>query len=522
MNNCRSLRHRWAVCAVYFFLSLSTFAGLKLPALFSDHMVLQAGQEDACWGWAPAGDEVKVSFVNSAGETKATGSATAGSDGRWSLKLPVLSSGEKGTLQIRSGSSEITITDVLIGEVWLGSGQSNMERAVSGGNVPQDMADNAKKEAAAAQPNIRFFYVTKFGADRPEPDVQGRWLVVTPEVVGKCSATAWYFAQSLRERIGAPVGMIVSCWGGTPVEGWTPREAIDATSVGASIWKKHNDLLAQFPPELVKELRAAMDTWNASTPEFKKQNPKPRLPYWPTSSQVPTRLYNGMIHGLAPYTLQGILWYQGESNASRYNEYGELIRSMVSAWRKDWGTDLPFYYVELAGLGRPQLLPVEAPPAWPFIREAQAGVLQLPKTGVATAVDLGMADDIHPPFKKPLGQRLAGLAAADVYGKEGLVRSPQFSGFKIESSKVRVTLAFADGLRTRDGGPAKGFAVRGADGQWKWAEAQIDGETVLVWNKEVERPEAVRYGWAGNPVLSLENGAGLPLRPFRTDSDSAQ
>lgn len=501
---------------------LSAFGELKLPALFSDHMVLQAGQEVACWGWAQAGDKVTVSFVNKAGETQAVNSTITASDGRWSLNLPALAAGDTGTLKVCSGSSEKKIADVLVGEVWLGSGQSNMARAAAGGNVPQDMAENAKKEAAAAQPNIRFFDVTRIGADQPEPDVQGRWFVVTPDVVGNCSATAWYFAQSLRERIGAPVGMIVSCWGGTPVEGWTPREAINATSIGASIWKKHNDLLAQFSPEKVKELRAAMDTWNASTPEFKKQNPKPKLPYWPTSSQVPTRLYNGMIHGLAPYTLQGILWYQGEQNSSRYTEYGELIRSMVSAWRKDWGKDLPFYYVELAGIGRPQLFPVEAPPAWPFIREAQAGVLQLPKTGVATAVDLGMADDIHPPLKKPLGQRLAGLAAADVYGKEGLVRSPQFSEFKIENSKVRVTLAFADGLRTRDGGPAKGFAVRGSDGQWKWAEAQIDGGTVLVWNKEVERPGAVRYGWAGNPVLSLENGAGLPLRPFRTDSDSAQ
>lgn len=228
-----------------------------------------------------------------------------------------------------------------------------------------------------------------------------------------------------------------------------------------------------------------------------------------------------MIHGLAPYTLQGFLWYQGESNADRAPLYGELIQAMVKRWRSDWHNELPFYYVELASFRPPQTEPIE-PRGWGYIREAQAEVLKLPKTGVATGIDLGLAADIHYPMKKPLSRRLEGMALADIYGKPGLVRSPQLDGFKLDGSQVRLQLKNADGLRVRAGGEAVGFVIAGADHRWVWAQAKIDKDEILVWSDEVAKPAAVRYGWANNPKISIENAAGLPLRPFRTDSQSPE
>lgn len=504
-------------------LLVSTFAvraELSLPPLFSDRMVLQADKPTAIWGRGTAGGEVKVRFLDQAGAVKAESTATVEADGRWSLKLPALPARSGGVLEVQAGSDSKKINDVLVGDVWLGSGQSNMEYATGAANVPKEIAEVAVWEAEAAQPQIRFFVVEKkAGVPNPLKEVNGTWTIITPGNVGKISATSWYFAQALNEKLDIPVGMIVSCWGGTPVEAWMSQEMFDGTEASKEIWKRHNDLLGSYTPEKVKKLREDMVTWQKAnpTPELqrKNRNTRPKYPYWAESSRVPVRLYNGMLHGLIPYTLQGVIWYQGEANASRPEIYGELIQAMVKGWRKEWNEELPFYYVELAGYQKPQVEPVED--GYALIREAQAEVLELPKTGVATAVDIGLSDDIHPPYKKAVGQRLAGLALKEVHGQDLLAESPSYAGSRVEGDKMRISLKNAAGLRVKDGTEVKGFVITDASGQWKWAQAKLDGEDVVVWADGITQPVAVRYAWASFPVLSLYNSADLPLRPFRTD-----
>jgi sialate O-acetylesterase len=511
-----------------FLLLVSLFAGsvtlraeLSLPALFSEHMVLQSAKPTAFWGRGTPAAEVKVEFRDTKGEVRSQATATVTADGKWSAKLPALPAGSAGSLVIQSGADNQTIGDVLVGEVWLGSGQSNMEYATAAANVPKDIAEVAQKEAAAAKPQIRFFVVEKkAGEPQPLEEVNGAWTIVTPGNVGKVSATSFYFAQALQETLGVPVGMIVSCWGGTPVEAWMSQEMLDSTKASKEIWKRHNDLLGSYTPEKVKRLREEMSAWQKAnpTPELqrKNRNTKPKYPYWAESSRVPVRLYNGMLDGLIPFTLQGIIWYQGEANASRPEIYGELIQAMVRGWREKWGEELPFYYVELAGHQKPQQEPSEGGLA--LIREAQAEVLRLPKTGVATAVDIGLSDDIHPPYKKEVGRRLAGLALKNVHGRDQQADSPSYAKYEIEGGKVRITLNNASGLRARDGSEIKGFAIADSSGRWQWAQARVEGEQVVVWSDEVKQPATVHYGWASFPVLSLVNAAGLPLRPFRTDN----
>lgn len=521
------LRYRLIHFTLIVFFAASGFASaaLHVPALFSDHMVLQSSKETAFWGSGDVGGKVTVVFFDETGTSAAEASASVGADGKWKLHLPPLAAGTSGAVEIRQDSGEaIRIEDVVAGEVWLGSGQSNMEYQTAAANVPREISAVAVEGAGASTPSIRFFTVVKkSGAPNPVEEVEGQWVVVTPDNVGKLSATGWYFAHALWENLQVPVGMIISCWGGTPVEAWMSKEMLDSTQASRQIWDRHNKLLASYTPEKVKQLQDAMKAWQKAnpTPELQRKNraSKPQYPYWATSSRVPVRLYNGMLHGLIPYTLQGVIWYQGEANASRPGIYGELIQAMVKGWREAWGEELPFYYVELAAHMKAQETPVQEP-SWAFIREGQADILQLPKTGVATAVDVGLADDVHPPYKKIVGQRLAGLALRDVHGREGQVESPQFADFKISGSEVRIMLKNAEGLRVKDGGEVKGFAICGPDRQWKWAQAKVEGEDVIVWNEDISQPAAVRYAWADNPVISLVNEAGLPLRSFRTDRDA--
>jgi sialate O-acetylesterase len=510
------------LCLVAFLISsLTARADLTLPPLFSDHMVLQSGKASAIWGRGNASAGVRVRFCDETGAVRSEAAASVAADGKWALKLPPLPAGTAGFLEIRSASETKKIEDVLVGEVWLGSGQSNMEYRTAASNVPEKIAGIAREEAAAATPQIRFFVVEKkAGQPKPLEEVGGRWTIITPGNVGGVSAVSWYFAQALHEKLEVPVGMIVSCWGGTPVEAWMSREMLDGTKASKEIWERHEKLIASYTPEKVQKLRDEMAAWQKAnpTPELQRKNAKakPKYPYWAESSRVPVRLYNGMLHGLIPYTLQGVIWYQGEANASRPGIYGELIRAMVNGWRKAWGEELPFYYVELAGHKKPQGEPSEGGLA--VIREAQAEVLQLPKTGVATAVDLGLSDDIHPPYKKEVGQRLAGLALSEVHGLNVPAKSPSYRSSKVEGDKIRLSFDDASGLRSRDGGEVKGFAITDGEGQWKWAQAEVEGEEVIVWSEGVSQPSAVRYGWANFPVLSLVNAAGLPLRPFRTDT----
>jgi len=526
-----------------FFLTMETAsADVRLPAVISDHAMLQAGKPIAIWGWAEPGAQVKVAFVGSNGNALGDFSATADASGKWSGRLPQQKSGTAGHLDITTdkGGSK-TVNDVLIGEVWLGGGQSNMVYTIDGKaggdwKNPEEVAaikQNiiiAQQEADAAQPPIRYFLVAGYRADQPKDDVRGQWVLGDSKNVATFSAVAWNFAVALEDKAHVPVGLIVSCVGGTPAQSWMSKETLAATLVGAEVLEHSQQAFVAAQAAQAKYV-ADLKAWTDAnpTPELQGQNalskPNPKGAYSAPNPQRPLqpyeevcRLYNGMIHGLEPYTLRGIIWFQADGNNSYPSEYSELFQALIKEWRAEWNEALPFYFVEMNNMSKPQTKPVEPNPL-SLIREQQHGGLLQPGVAMVAAIDVGTQNP-HFPNKKPVGQRLAGLALRDCYGQPGPVDSPIFKSFTIEGNKVRLKFDDADGLRVRGGGDLKGFAIRGSTGDWGWATGKINGQDIVVWNDQIGSPAAVRYAWAWNPIISVENGAGLPLYPFRTDTDS--
>ncbi len=491
---------------------------LKLPSIFSRDMMLQAGKDTAVFGFAAPGAEVQVVFD---GNTKASARAQADESGRWLARLPELVLGDSGELKISSGGQTKVIENVLIGELWLCAGQSNMDRTVNDANVPQKMRERAAQEAQAVDGKIRQFRSLKVSRQQPQDDVGGQWMVIDAQNVGKCSAVAWNFGQRIFEETKQPVGLVNVAWGGTPIESWLPREFLDKSALGATVWQRHEEEMKKLP-ERKEQYKQAMEAFNqkyTSDQERKKHRAKvPRTPYDEKHSHAPTGIFNAMVYPIINYTFRGMIWYQGESNAARPQEYGTLACAMVEGYRSLSGQKLPFYYVELANFKEPQTQPSEG--GWALLREGQQAVLKLPDTGVATAIDVGMADDIHPIDKKTTGHRLAGLALQDIYGKPIQSRSPQYADSKITGDTVFIKFDNAGGLRSRTD-KIGGFAVSDGE-QWLWADDVkiLDGGVLAVRSTQIKKPVAVRYAWADNPVISLENKEGLPLRPFRTDTNS--
>jgi len=512
-------------------------AELRLPSFISDHAMLQADKPVAIWGWATPGAQVKVTLTGSDLSPAPEFDATADATGRWSGKLPAMKSGTAGQIHIASDKDgEKTVNDVLVGEVWLGSGQSNMAYQVDGGAGAdptnpvevQQIAQNvvkAKAEADAAKPPIRFFAVLQDHPQQPQDDVKGNWILVDSTNVDNLSSVAWNFAVALQGRLHVPVGMIVSSVGDTPVEAWMSRPAVEATSVGAAVYERNRRALAESTPEMVAKYNDAIRAWQAANPtrqdQFKHRSDRPKALYTPTDHHVPNLLYNGMIHGLQPYTIRGVLWFQADANALHPEEYPELFQGLIKEWRADWDDPFPFYFMELNGMHPTQRQPVE-PNVLSIMREKQhAGLLQ-PGVDMVPTIDLSTSNP-HFPNKKPVGERLAALAMRDCYGdKNAQVDSPLYQSFAVEGDKIRLKFSHAEGLRVKGGGELKGFAIRGSSGDWVWATGTIDGQDIVVGSPSVSAPVAVRYGWASNPIISVENGAGLPLSPFRTDTDSKE
>jgi len=501
----------------------ATAAALRLPAVISDHMVLQDSADTALWGWADPSTAVTAVLEDAAGRTQASATVQAAADGRWTMRLKNLPPLASGRLTITADDGEKkSIEDVAVGEVWLGGGQSNMSYRVGAANVTAQTLELARREAAAVMPQIRFFFTESNGSDQPRDDVTGSWKVATPDTVARCPAVPWYFGVYLQARLHCSVGLLVTAVAGTPAEAWMPRGDFEKMSVAPAIWKRHLEALSHYTPELQRQYDQDLAAWMRQYPtpqlQFSHSHEHPREPYSPTFSGIPSRLYNGKVRGLEPYTVKGVLWFQGDQNSPHPEEYPELIRTLIASWRRQWGAELPFYYVEINNMLPPQRAPVE-PNKFSPIREEQNAALELPLTDVVSSIDLGIAADAHFPDKEPLGIRLARLALSEVYHRPmGEVHSPQFFGDAIEGSRVRLHFRYAAGLRKRAGASESGFAIRQTGGPWKWAKIEIQGEDILVWNDEVPEPSAVRYDWAANPIVSIENGAGLPLRPFRTDS----
>jgi sialate O-acetylesterase len=449
-----------------------TPAALELSPLFGDHMVLQCDRTVAAWGEAPPAASVQVQLERPDRDLEITTVALAGPDGAWRAELPAQEPGGPWTMRVATeGSPPIELEDVWFGDVWICSGQSNME-------WPLEQTRGAQEEIAAAdRPLLRLFQVPRRTADAPRSDPQGSWTQCSPETVPSFTAVGYYFGHTLSTHLDRPIGLIQSAWGGTPAEAWTERSFLEGVEAFAPIFER-----------------------------------EPR-----NEAHVPSVLYNGMIAPLAPLQVKGAIWYQGESNAGRAEQYRTLFPAMIRSWRQAFlREDLPFLFVQLANFREHKAEPGESD--WAELREAQDMALELARTGMAVIIDVGEANDIHPRDKRTVGERLALEARRVAYGERVDSRGPTFADFAVDGREVTVAFDHAGGLTTTDGEAPVGFALAGPDRVFHWAEARIDGERVVLSSEAVATPVAVRFAWADNPAHNLVDAAGLPAAPFRTDT----
>ena len=464
------MMRRFAVAAAGVLLSVALVAGaraeVKLPKIISDHMVLQKGMALPIWGWADPGEEVAVALGGKRAVVKAD------EKGKWAVKLGAPKVGGPYELVVATANSTITVKDILVGEVWVASGQSNMQWSVGASANPQ------QEIAAANYPKIRLFTVNRKVSDKPLDDCFGSWSECNPTSVRGFSAAAYFFGRYLHKELDVPVGMINTSWGGTICEAWT----------------SHEGLLGEKDFEPILQ-RAA---------KFNPNNPN--------QASV---LYNAMIHPLVPFGIRGAIWYQGESNAGRAAQYKKLFPAMIRDWRKVWDEgDFPFLFVQLAPYRYGGADPRNLAETW----EAQLQTLSLPATGMAVTTDIGNIRDIHPKNKQDVGKRLALWALANTYGKKDLVYSgPLYDSAKVEGDKIRVKLNHTGGGLVAKGGDLTHFTIAGEDEKFVDAKAVIDGNTVVVSSDQVKKPVAVRFGWTDTAEPNLFNKEGLPASPFRTD-----
>ncbi|HET6977069.1 MAG TPA: sialate O-acetylesterase [Pyrinomonadaceae bacterium] len=647
-----------------FILPLFVFVGVvraevRLPAIIGDNMVLQQGTKVRIWGHARPGERVNVTFQNKSTE------AVADAKGSWQVFIGPLKNSGPAELRVK-GDNVLTIKNVLVGEVWLCSGQSNMEWPLA------NTIGATETMAQANYPEIRMFRVEHHTSAEPLTDLEGRWIVTTPDEAAHFTAVGYFFGRELYQRLKVPIGLINSSWGGTPAEAWTSHEALVTSPELKPILDRYQASLNMLPQ--AKEAYAhALEQWEeknlyidsgnkgealgyadpaTSTADWSKMDlpqqfetagmlidgavwfrrvlelpevwagkdlvlnltpiddqdvtyfngkkvgsiggetpnsymvPRkyivpgalvhggrnviavrvfdsageggfsrggvmsigpsgaaesevislrgawdykvelalePKHPDWGSRPEAvgvsnqnnPSVLYNAMIAPLVPFAIRGAIWYQGESNAGRAYQYRTLFPIMIRNWRTAWGSEFPFYFVQLANWHANKAEPDESD--WAELREAQTMTLREPQTGMAVTIDIGDENDIHPRNKVDVGHRLAAWALAGTYHQTVVPSGPLFNQFSIEGDRIKIRFKYGAELKTIDGGAVKGFAIAGEDRKFVWADARIDGDAVIVSSPKVMKPVAVRYGWADNPIANLYNGAGLPASPFRTD-----
>jgi sialate O-acetylesterase len=487
----------------------AVYADVKLPAIIGDDMVLQQGGKVPIWGWADPGEEVMVGVSWNSMKW----AVTADKDGKWLFRMNAPKAGGPYEMTL-TGKNSITIKNILVGEVWVCSGQSNMEFALR-------QANNAQQEIADANyPNIRLFTVRRKVAEKPQSDCEGNWSECIPETVPGFSAVGYFFGRDLYRQLKVPIGLIHTSWGGTPAEAWTRRGVLESDPDFAPILKRYDDAVARYP-QARKEYEQKLAEWKQAVEKAKAEGTnsprRPGAPFGPGSPYEPAGLYNAMIAPLIPYGIQGAIWYQGESNAGRAYQYRKLFPDMIKNWREDWGEgQFPFLFVQLANFMKTKPEPGDS--AWAELRETQLMTLSLPNTGMAVIIDIGEADDIHPKNKQDVGKRLALWALAKTYGKDIVYSGPIYKSMKVDDGKIVLSFDHVGGgLIAKGDEQLKGFAIAGSDRKFVWADAKIDGDTVVVSSDNVSEPIAVRYAWADNPVCNLYNKEDLPASPFRTD-----
>ena len=447
-----------------FVISLSVSANVRLPAIIGSHMVLQQNSKITIWGWSDPTENIKLKASWDTTTYKAEGSW----GGKWNIELQTPNAGGPYTISI-NGNNNILLEDVMVGEVWICSGQSNMEMNVNW-KLPYD-----DEVAKATNNKIRFFYIPKTTSEYPQEDVKAKWVVCTPDEMKNFSAAGYFFGKKLQEKLNLPVGLINANWGGTPAETWTPAEFVENDTV-------------------LKKAAAKLE----------------QTQWWPIK---PGYAYNAMVYPITDFSIAGAIWYQGESNVSAASTYTQLFTTMINSWRKAWNKNIPFYFAQIApyaGYGDNS--------SSAFLREAQTKTLALENTGMILTSDLvDNINDIHPKLKKEVGERFADLALAETYHQQNIVyKIPMYKNMQVEKSKVRVYFTNADNGLTSKGALTE-FYVAGEDKVFKPAEAKIEKNSVVIWSKDVTKPVAVRFGFRNGATLNLYNKEGVPVNLFRTD-----
>ncbi len=488
----------------------AALADVKLPHIFGTHMVLQRDQKDRVWGWAEPGEEVTVTI---AGQSK---TAKAGTDGAWQVQLDPMPAGGPHTLTVQ-GKNTVKFEDVLVGEIWICSGQSNMQWPV-GATKDVDL-----EIPTAKYPNIRLITVPNRGLQEAQKDFDGQWVPCRPDTVGGFSAVGYFFGRQLHQTLGVPIGLINDAWGGSACEAWIRRDILAADPKYGPLMQNWAEIEKNYP-KAKEEYTAKYAAWQKEAQKAKAENRKePQEPFNPDwfiyGNFRPGNIYNGVLKPTIGYGIRGVIWYQGESNAGRAYQYRDLFPLMITSWRNEWGQgDFPFYWVQLADFLAESPTPRDS--GWAELREAQTMTMErLPHTGQAVIIDIGEGKDIHPRNKQDVAQRLARWALARDYGVPIAHQSPTYKSMARQGNKIILTFDHVGGgLRTFDVEEGRGFAIAGADRKFVPAQARVTGQdTVEVWSDGVSEPIAVRYAWADNPVCNLYSAEGLPATPFRTD-----
>lgn len=503
---------------IFLFVTASS-ADIRLPAVIGNHMVLQQDKPIKIWGWAEPGEGISVVFADQRAQT------SADSDGLWEVQLKAMKAGKGPYNMTITGtqSPAVHLDDILLGEVWICSGQSNMEWEMRRTHSPTPEIQRAHF------PKIRLFHVPRKVSPYPLDDVETEWKVCAPQTIREFSAVAYYFGRELNQKLGIPVGLISTRWGGTRIEPWTPVAGFQSVPELRDILEDMNAAEKEYREELKGFLPDVKD-WvkmaEAAISHEKNILHPPEMPVHPNSDrQAPTALYNAMIHPMIRFAIRGAIWYQGEANRNDGLIYEKKMEALINGWRTVWELgNFPFYYVQLAPYNYGYLLDDEKSDTLDFYRlpmiwEAQLQALKIPNTGMAVTTDITNLYDIHPKNKRDVGLRLSLWALAKTYGWKGLVFSgPLYKSMAVEGNKIRIQFNHVGrGLISLDDQPLSWFVIAGQDRTFYKARAEISQDSVLVWSEKVSEPVALRFGWHQLATPNLGNKEGLPASPFRTD-----
>jgi sialate O-acetylesterase len=496
-----------AVAAALTIAAPSLRAEVRLPRIIGSHMVLQRDQPVHLWGWAEPGEKISAAFNG------ATRSTEAGPLGKWSLYLPAQRAGGPYSLTV-SGVNTIQLDDVMVGDVWFASGQSNMEMPLEGFRGSAVVNNAAQEIQNANQPSLRLLLVRKKASDHPVQDYEAaEWTRCTPETAAKFSAVAYFFGREIADREHVTVGLIDSSWGGTPAEAWLSMDGLASDAALMPVFTEWARMANEWEdvPRIIQAERREDAAARAAG------RPLPRHPWHPNpASWAPAALFNGMVAPAIGLRIKGVIWYQGESNSAlaRAPLYEKLFQALIQDWRLRWRQgNFPFLFVQISNF---KSTPLEN---WAIIREAQRRALSLVNTAMAVTIDIGDPGNVHPSNKQDVGARLALAARAIAYGGKDLEYSgPIFRETSLEDRAVRVWFDHTSGGLAAKDGPLEGFEIAGDDHRFVPAAARIDAGTVVGTSDAVAAPKYVRYGWSNSPAVNLFNGAGLPASPFTSEA----